>query len=155
MNVTLYRNRHRASPFAEFDRVANRLNQVFGEYFPELGGDGIAWRPAVNVEETKDELIVTAELPGLTSQDVDVEVANGVLTLRGRKEEEKEESEDRRYHLWERRYGSFARSFTLPVGVQQEGIEAEFQDGILRVRLPKAQEAKGRKIEVKVAAPRN
>lgn len=152
MTVTLYRNRNHRSPFAELDRVSSRLNQVFGSPFPELPLNAGGWVPSVNIEETKEELIVTAELPGISPSDVEVEVENGVLILRGERQSEQEE--DRRYHLRERRYGSFQRSFTLPRGVSQEGIEASYQDGVLRVRLPKVQEARGRKIEIRTGADR-
>jgi HSP20 family protein len=151
MSNALYRSRNHTSPFTELDRVSSRLNQIFGTRFPELSLDPAGWAPAVNIEETKEELIVSAELPGVAPTDVEVEIEDGILTLRGRKEAVREE--DRRYHLWERRYGSFQRSFTLPRGVSQEGIEATYQDGVLRIRLPKVQEAKGRKIEIRTGAP--
>jgi len=151
MTITLYRNRNQHSPFADLDRVSSRLNQVFGDRFPDLSPEGAGWVPAVNIEETKDELLITAELPGISPSNVEVEIENGVLTLRGEKEAVREE--DRRYHLWERRYGSFKRAFTLPRGVSQDGIDATFQDGVLRIRLPKVQEAKGRKIEIRTSAP--
>ena len=107
------------------------------------------WPPAVNVEETKEELILSAELPGMNIDDVVIEVENNVLSLRGEKREAREEGDDRRYHLWERCYGSFERSFTLPRTVKTDEITAQFKDGILHVQMPKAAEAKSRKISIK------
>ena len=103
--------------------------------------------PAVDVEETADELTLTAELPGLSRDDVEIELENNILTVRGQRSETKT-SEERRFHVWERRYGSFQRSFTLPRTVSADGISAEFEDGLLRVHMPKAAEAKGRRIEI-------
>ena len=81
--------------------------------------------------------------------DIDLEVENNILTIRGEKREErKEEDENRRYHLWERSYGSFQRSFTLPRTVNADDIAAEFHNGLLHVRMPKAPEAKSRRIEI-------
>jgi len=104
------------------------------------------------VEETRDELVLTAELPGLREADVDIKLENSVLTIQGRKEETREEGqEEQRSHLWERSYGSFQRSFTLPRTVLADKISATFQDGVLHVRVPKAPESKGRKIEIRSA----
>ncbi len=98
-----------------------------------------------------NELLLTAELPGIDRKDIDISVDDGVLTLRGEKiEEKKEADEEKKYHLFERNYGTFQRSFTLPTGVDPNKISAEFDKGVLKVHLPKTAEAKvkGRKIEV-------
>ena len=136
----------------DLDLVSNRLSRVFGNGWntPEPNG---AWSPAVSVEEAADELVLTAELPGLREEDVNVGLKNNILTIRGEKREAREEGEEGgTYHVGERRYGSFRRTFTLPRSVQPEGIHAEFDRGILTVRLPKAPEAKSRAIEI--AAPK-
>jgi HSP20 family protein len=105
--------------------------------------------PAVSVSEAKDELLLTAELPGLTEDDITVELENNVLTVSGEKNEVREEDdEERKYHVYERSYGSFSRSFTLPRTVDGQNIVATFDHGILTVKLPKVAEAKGRKIEI-------
>lgn len=137
------------SPWQELEDVSERLNRLFG-----VPGQGEAvsravWTPAVNVEETKEELILSAELPGMNIGDVAIEVENNILSLRGEKKEVREEGDDRRYHLWERCYGSFERSFTLPRTVKTDEITANFKDGILHVQMPKAPEAKSRKISIK------
>ena len=112
-------------------------------------GNGGIWAPPVSVAETADELIFTAELPGLSEDDVQIEIENDVLTISGEKSEEHTEGEEERnYHLWERTYGSFRRSFTLPRAVRSEQATAEFENGVLEIRLPKSAEAKGRRIEI-------
>lgn len=139
----MYRN-----PWRELDTLSNRLNEMFGD-FPTPSESG-TWLPAVNVEETSDELLLTAELPGMTREDIELEMENNILTIRGEKRDvRKEGDESKKYHLWERRYGTFQRSFTLPRTVKAEEIDAEFVDGVLHVRLPKVAEAKSRRIAIR------
>jgi HSP20 family protein len=128
--------------------MSTRLNRLFGEPVSGEASHRVLWTPAVNVEETKEELRLTAELPGMTIDDIEIEVENNVLSVRGEKSQE-EETKDRKFHVWERSFGSFERSFTLPRTVKAEGISAHFKDGILNVHMPKAPEAKGRKISIK------
>ncbi len=138
-----YRN-----PWRELDHLTSRLGQLFNEDMPTPANGG-NWLPAVNVEESGDELVLTAEVPGMNRDDIELELENNVLSIRGEKSEERKEGEEgKRYHLWERRHGSFQRSFTLPRSVRPEDIAAEYRDGILTVRMPKAAEAKTRKIEI-------
>ena len=107
--------------------------------------------PAVDVSEKDKEFEVTAELPGLDEKDVEVKLANGNLTIKGEKKEEKEERE-KDYYFSERRYGSFVRSFPLPEGVNADKIEASFAKGVLTIKLPKTAEAQAeKKIPVKAA----
>ena len=132
----------------ELNLFSNRLSRVFGDVWdtPEPTD---AWIPAVNVEEAADELLLTAELPGMREEDVNVDIENNILTIRGEKRESREEGDEgHRYHVWERRYGSFQRAFTLPSSVQADAIQAGFDAGILTVRMPKAPEAKARTIEI-------
>ena len=132
----------------EHGLFSNRLSRVFGNAWdtPEFTG---AWIPAVNVEEAADELLLTAELPGMREEDVNVDIENNILTIRGEKREAHEEAgEGGRYHVSERRYGSFQRAFTLPSSIQADAIRAEFDRGVLTVRMPKAPEANGRTIEI-------
>lgn len=146
MAITRYTYRN---PWRDLDQLTNRLSRAFEDGFdfptPSSGGD---WLPAVNVEESAEELLLTAELPGMSREDVEIELENNILTIRGERAEERTEGEEKRYHLWERRYGSFQRSFTLPRTVDAEGISADFENGLLRVHMPKAPEAKGRRIEI-------
>jgi len=136
------------SPWQELEDMSQRLNWLFTD---RSSGEAVrrgVWSPSVNVEETNEELRLTAELPGMNIDDIEIEVENNILSLRGEKREE-EEKEDRKYHVWERCYGSFERSFTLPRTVKADGISAHFKDGILHVSMPKAPEAKSRKISIK------
>jgi HSP20 family protein len=117
--------------------------------FPEP----IGWFPPVEITESPAELTITAELPGLDRKDVHVDLDDNVLTLRGEKREVRvEEEKDRQYHLEERSYGAFQRSFTLPPAVDREHITAEFEKGVLTLRLPKTAEAKSRAREIAVVA---
>jgi HSP20 family protein len=134
--------------FARFDefgdldtRAQQLLDEMFGKDFP-IQAKG--WAPAVNVAETKDEFTVTAELPGLKPENVSVDFTDGMLTIHGEKVDEKTEKEDddRRYYMWERRFGTFQRTLPFPGGIDEKKIGAEFKDGVLTVHLPKAEEVK-------------
>ena len=149
MTITRYTRRSPVlSPWVELEDMSARLNRLFSEPNSGEATRRVVWSPAVNVEETKDGLRLSAELPGMGIDDIEIEVENNVLSLRGEKKEE-EEIEDRKYHVWERCYGSFERSFTLPRTVKPDQISAHFRDGILHVHMPKAPEAKSRKISIK------
>jgi HSP20 family protein len=106
------------------------------------------WLPAVELIEEDEEFVLTAELPGMSKDDVSVSVDDNVLTLKGEKKIEREESHDRA-HIREREYGAFERSFTLPRNVVPGKIRADFRDGLMLIHLPKGEEAKSRKIEIK------
>ena len=102
--------------------------------------------------ETDDAVQITAELPGMSENDIDISLSDGVLTLKGEKKDEKE-VEDKGYYLSERRFGFFQRSFRLPEGIDEDRIEASFDKGVLKITLPKTQEAtkQAKKISVKSA----
>jgi HSP20 family protein len=107
------------------------------------------WSPSVDISETKDDFVVKAELPGLEAKDVNVSISGDVLTIKGEKKSEEEEK-DEHYHRVERYSGSFQRVFQLPSGVKADKVEANFDKGVLKVILPKVEEAKKKQIEVKV-----
>ena len=133
------------------DDLPDRIRQMFDGSLALEPVQNVGWMPAVEIVDQADALIVTAELPGMDAKEVDVSVDDGVLTISGDKTEQKKEgTEDSQYYVFERRYGSFRRSFTLPSAVDVEKISAEFDNGILRVKLPKTEDvkAKGRKINV-------
>ena len=147
----------RYEPFRNLVTVQDRMNRIFEEAFrgaprgtEEEWALGGAWAPAVDIYEHEGNLVLKAELPGIDPKDVDVQVENNVLTLRG---ERKFDSEVKReeYHRVERAYGTFSRSFTLPNVIDTAKIQAEFKDGVLRVTLPQREEAKPKQISIAVA----
>ena len=120
--------------------------------FPEVGEFApTGLFPLVNVSENPTSFTVTAELPGLDENDVKVDFTDGVLTLHGDKIEERSGKEDgTRYHIWERRSGSFQRSFPFPGGIAEDKITADFKNGVLTILLPKAAEEQGRRRSIKI-----
>lgn len=136
-------------------QVLRAFNSAFpgGSAFPFGAFINTDWVPPVNVAETADSILVTTELPGVSPDDVEIQVEENVLTIRGEKHEEREEKDTERHmHISERITGSFSRSFTLPRKVDVEGIDADFGDGVLKVSVPKAPETRARRIEVKARA---
>jgi HSP20 family protein len=115
---------------------------------PDLLDSQKRWVPAFDIAETETEIVVKAELPGMDVKDIEITLTDGLLTIKG---EKKREHEDKRenYHRIERQYGSFSRSVSLSKGVKADAIDAGYKDGVLTVTLPKAEEHKPRKIEVK------
>jgi len=110
------------------------------------------WWPTVDVSESKDNFIIKAELPGMDASDVNVSVSGNVLTIKGEKKKEEEEKDEHHYRA-ERYYGSFQRSFQLSASVQADKVEAAFEKGVLKVTLPKVEEAKKKEVEIKVKQP--
>jgi HSP20 family protein len=135
--------RRARSPWTEMNRLQREMESLFGGQTATQD----LWAPAVDVEETPDHLVFRAELPGMSREAIDVELEDGVLTIQGEKKEEERE-ENAQGLLYERRWGTFTRRFTLPRAVDANSITATYNNGILTVRVPKAEEAKGRKIEI-------
>ncbi|HYH82846.1 MAG TPA: Hsp20/alpha crystallin family protein [Longimicrobium sp.] len=135
-----YNNRLAADPFTFLD-------QVFGNAGARTHAS-LMRAPETDVVETEREIRVHVEMPGLKRENIEVDVENNVLTIRGEKREERTEGQDGRYHLAERRWGTFARSFVLPRDVDAENIQAAFENGVLLVSIPKSEKARRRKIEV-------
>src|SRR5712691_9288143 len=142
----------RYDPFRDLRTLQQEVNRLFTGNLPRSFDDeGIArgaWSPSVDIYENKDHIVLEAELPGMKREDFDLSVENNVITLRGERHFEKKDETDS-YHRVERAYGSFTRSFTLPNTVSAEGANAEYQNGVLRVVLPKREETKARRIEIK------
>jgi HSP20 family protein len=107
-----------------------------------------AWAPALDISERKDAYLVTVELPGIKPEDLDITMEDGLLTIQGERQFTQESSEQQ-FHRVERRYGAFRRSITLPAQVQAEQIEASFEDGVLQILVPKMEEAKPKRIQVR------
>ncbi len=144
----------RWTPSREIVGIQGEMNRMFDNFFGaprrvEKDDRVLYWTPRVDVEEADDQFVVTAELPGLKKDDVKIEVKDHVLTFTGEKKTENEKM-DRNIHLYERAYGKFCRTFTLPDNVDVDKIEAEFKDGILHIDIPKTEEAKPRQVEVQV-----
>jgi len=130
-----------SDPFGEFTHLWNRMAQPFGRGGPE------GWIPAVESEEADDAYVVRAELPGMKADDVDIELRGNELRITGEvKEEEKEEGEGKPLR---RRHGKFAYRTSLPADADAEKIDAQLAHGILTVRVPKAAQARSRRIEIK------
>ena len=139
-------------PF-EFDRIRMEMDRLWDSFLEgrpvRRVEDDREWLPSVDVSETKNDLVIKAELPGLDTKDIDISMNNGYLTIKSEKKNEKEEK-DENYHLIERSYGSFTRSVQLPREVQSDKITASFKNGILKITLPKSEEAKKKEIKIKV-----
>jgi HSP20 family protein len=139
-------------PFRELEDMERRLDEVFGRPFlPALWRrfplEARGWAPAIDVFEKEDKFVVKAELPGMKEEDIDISVVGDTLTIKGERKAETE-VKDEDYYCCERSYGSFSRSIGLPSTVDAKKIEANFEDGVLEVSLPKAPEVKPKKIPV-------
>ena len=145
MNLT------RWEPYRELATLQDRLNRAFGSTYGRPDRDDevsmAAWVPPVDIAEEKDRILITAELPGFKENEIEIQSENGMLTLRGERKFETK-NDGKNYHRVERSYGQFVRSFALPNNVDREHIRAEFSDGLLRIDLPKREDAKPRTIKI-------
>lgn len=139
----------RLNPFAEMRRLQDEFNRLFDTGFPLENGElaSSSWVPAVDIEETPETLRVIAELPGMKKDDIQVEFENGVLTIRGTRTRA-EEKKEKNFHRVERSFGSFVRAFRLPTTVEAEKISATYEDGVLKLEMPKREESKARRIQI-------
>jgi HSP20 family protein len=137
----------RFDPFRDITTLRDEMNRLFSRAVGEGTSSGSAWTPAVDIFETEGAIELRAELPGLDAGDIEIEVDDNVLTLKGERRFD-EAVEDGRYYRVERAYGHFSRSLTLPQGVKAEEISASFEKGVLSVRIPKADEVKPRRIAI-------
>lgn len=146
----------RFDPFGEMVTLRQAMDRLFEDSFVSpltlRTYNGEAAAPALDVHETGDEIVVTAALPGLKAEDVDITITGQTLSIRGEFKADEEVNRDQ-YLYRERRYGTFHRQLQLPVRVQGDAATATFEDGILKLAIPKAEEVKPRQIQVK-AAPR-
>ena len=142
----------RWTPRGDLQSFQDEMNRMFNQFFQggtgEEAGWGVrTWAPPVDIYETDDALILTAELPGVSKDDVSIEIHQNTLILRGQRKHDAEVKEDN-YHRVERAYGTFQRSFTLPTLVDQEHVQATYKDGVLELRLPKSEAAKPKRIAI-------
>ena len=134
----------------ELDQMSPMLAHALGRRAQQGSGEATttAWAPALDISERKDAYLVTVELPGVEAEDLDITLEDGLLTIQGERHFAHDSSEQQ-FHRVERRYGAFRRSITLPAHVMAEQIEASFEDGVLQILVPKAEEAKAKHIQVR------
>jgi len=141
----------RWDPFRDIITLREKMNRLFEETFTAHGEEtdliASTWKPSVDIYETEQDLVLTAELPGIDEKDVEIKIEDNTLTLSGDRKFEKETKEEN-YHRIERAYGSFYRAFSLPHYINQDKISAEYENGVLKVILPKKPELKPRKVKV-------
>jgi HSP20 family protein len=137
-------------PFRELSNLRREMDDFWGnlagerELLPMRG----EWMPAVDVSETKDSLVVKAEIPGMEPKDIDISLSGDLLVIKGEKKQKTEEKKEN-FHRIETRYGAFSRTIRVPVSVDPEKIEASYDNGVLKITLPKKEEVKAKQIEIK------
>jgi HSP20 family protein len=142
----------RWTPAGNLQSFQDEMNRMFNQFFRGGNGEEVdwgvrTWTPPVDIYETNDALVIKAELPGVSKDDVSIEVHQNTLILRGQRKPEAEVKEEH-YHRAERAYGTFQRSFVLPAMVDQNKVQATFKDGVLELHLPKSEAAKPRRIAI-------
>jgi len=141
----------RWDPYRDLVTLRDRMNRLFedvsGPRAEEKDVLASSWAPSVDIYENENEVVLAAEIPGVDEKDVEIKVEDNNLTLRGERKFEKETKEEN-YHRIERSYGSFFRSFALPSYIDQDRIEAEHENGVLKIRMPKRSELKPRKVKI-------
>ena len=140
-------------PFREMERMKGEMDRLWDSFIETGPGrrrrDKGIWLPSLDVSETKNDIVVKVELPGVDPKDIDISLSDGMLTIKGERKQEREEKETD-YHLIERTYCSFTQ--LVPIGKEVKGdkIDASFKDGVLKITLPKSEEAKKKEIKIKV-----
>jgi HSP20 family protein len=145
-------------PFTELSRMEREAERMFGDFFRRPFW-GLNWpdrfreigirEPAIEIYEEKDDVVVKAEIPGMKKEELDINISDTLLTIKGEKKQE-EEVKKKGYYYSERSYGSFVRTIDLPKEVKADKAYANFKDGVLEVRLPKTEEAKRKEVKIKV-----
>jgi HSP20 family protein len=141
----------RWDPVRELDSIQGDMNRLFDRFVEGRPGDGGAnrrWIPAMDLVESEDDLVLRADLPGMSEDDVSIEIKDGVLTISGERKAEHEEKGEG-FHRVERSFGSFSRSLSLPEGIDPTKVDATFADGVLEVRVPKPEETKPTQVKIK------
>ena len=139
-------------PFGELNSLRREMDRLWENFFGERPLTRIwerEWIPSLEMSETKDNFVVKAEVPGINAKDIDISLTGDVLTIKGEKKQEKDETEED-YHLVERSYGSFSRSVRLPAEVESDRIKASYKNGILNITLPKSEKVKAKEVKIKV-----
>ena len=144
----------RWDPIRELDSLQGDMNRLFDRFFEGRAANGSTarrWIPAMDPVETEDHLVLRGDLPGMTEEDVDIEIKDNVLTVSGERKAEHDERGEG-YHRVERAFGSFSRSLTLPPGVDAGQVSAKFESGVLEVKIPKPTEAKPTRVQIGAGA---
>jgi HSP20 family protein len=143
----------RREPFDGLNRIQARINELFqealGQWRPFPAGPSSGWSPAVDILESRDSYQIRAELPGMKKEEITVEFRDGAVTLEGERKFD-EPADGVQYHRGERSAGKFSRTFYLPQSVKRDEVKATYCDGILEVHIPKADEAKPKRVEIAV-----
>ena len=147
MSIVSCRNRGELVPWSLWREFERPFDSAFGSPAPDRSER--RWAPAVDVKETEDAYTVDADLPGLKREDIDLRIEDNVVTLKGERSAESSE-EKNGYHVYERRSGKFERAFKIPNGFDAGNVKAAYENGVLRVTLPKREETKPKQIEVKI-----
>ena len=140
----------RWDPIRDLDSMQSDMNRMFDRFFEGGRGNGGAirrWIPPMDLLESDDDIVLRADLPGMTEDDVEIEIKDGVLTISGEREAEHEQKGEG-FHRVERAFGRFSRSLSLPAGVDASKVAASFTDGVLEVKVPKPEETKPTRVEI-------
>jgi len=141
----------RWDPFRDMVTLRDKMNRMFDDVFSSRGEEkdmaASTWAPSVDIYETENELVLSAEVPGVDEKDIEIKIEDNMLSLKGERRFQKETKEEN-YHRIERSYGSFHRAFTLPNSVDPENIRAEHENGVLKIMMPKRQELKPRTVKI-------
>jgi HSP20 family protein len=148
----------RWEPLREYSTLQNEMNRLFNTVFdtpagPGNGGAGRRWMPPMDLVETEDHFVLRADLPGMSEEDVKIELEDATLTISGERKAE-HESKGEGFYRVERAFGAFSRALTLPPGVDPSAVTASFDRGVLEVRIPKPEERKPRRIEIGGSGPK-
>jgi HSP20 family protein len=141
----------RWDPFQNMSDIQGEVNRLFDSFLgrPASGSQARTWAPVLDIHETKDDLVLNFELPGVTDKDVSLSITGDLLTLKGERGTNRDLKDESVYHV-ERVYGKFERSVQLPMPVQAEKVKATYRDGVLEVKLPKAEEVKPKEIKIDI-----
>ena len=154
MTLIKWQRKDEWDPFRDLLNIQSEMNKLFGNSALKSldkkdAFDGGFWAPAVDIHEEKDSYLIKADLPGVKQNEIDISVDDDILTLKGERKVEKEEK-DKNYYRFERAYGAFQRSFALPSSVDVTKIAANYKDGVLEMKIPKAEEVKKKQIKIEV-----
>jgi len=147
--VNTWKPSKESAPFKDFGRIRREIDKFWDSFLGRESGEKGKWVPCIDVAETKDDIIVEAEVPGIDPKDIDISLTDGRLIIKGEKKQAKQEKTVDR-HLAERSYGGFARTIELPMKVQGEKIAIAYNNGVLKIVVPKSDETKKQAMKIKV-----